>query len=202
MKQKHPYWNIKYLKNRIFVYLYERLNPLTPWITKKAIDYLNSNLKNNYIGFEWGSGKSTIWLAKRVKKLVSVENDIYWYKKIKLMLENYYFNENEKKDNPSHSRYINLIDKFENEYFDFIFVDGIFRDHCALKSIKKLKKGGILVIDDIHWFLPSNSKTLGSISLDKKPLNALWERFIKEIMNWEKIWTTNGIHDTGIFIKN
>lgn len=35
-----------------------------------------------------------------------------------------------------------------DEYFDIIIVDGIHRVNCAYASLNKLKKGGILILDD------------------------------------------------------
>ena len=53
-------------------------------ITKKQETFLLDGLdKNTTKMLEYGSGESTIILAKHVNKLVSVEHDINWFNKIK-----------------------------------------------------------------------------------------------------------------------
>jgi len=58
------------------------LNDEIPWLTLKAIKWLEKNLKPNMTVFEYGSGGSTIFIAKRVSKIVSVEHDSFWYNKV------------------------------------------------------------------------------------------------------------------------
>lgn len=43
-------------------------NPL-PWINYPAIEFLQKNLETNHKIFEFGGGASTLFFAKRVKKL-------------------------------------------------------------------------------------------------------------------------------------
>lgn len=214
MKQKHKHWNFYYIKNRIKVYLYENFWGIKPWLTIDAVKFLEKYLNENSIGFEWGSGRSTIWFAKNTKFLISVENNINWYNKVKVMIENrnlknvryLYFDEDENKNSPKFvdpkiSNYVEAINKFKEEMFDYILVDGIFREYCALNAIPKLKKGGILIIDNINWFLPSSTKTFGSIKENEKPASKNWGKFRDITKKWKILWTTNGISDTGIFIK-
>lgn len=89
--------NIKYwiahsnaIMSRVKYWLYEKIFPNNPWLTPAAVDYLKKELSSEYVGFEWGSGKSTIWLGKQLKKLISIEHDITWFKKIqrKIKLNN------------------------------------------------------------------------------------------------------------------
>ncbi len=58
------------------------MNPEHPWLTKEASFILVSLLKETDIGLEGGSGRSTLWFARRVKKLTSVEHNKNWYNKI------------------------------------------------------------------------------------------------------------------------
>ena len=128
-----------------------------PWLTPKAIRFIDRYFKSiNYSGqlFEWGSGNSTIWFAKRNYTVVSIENSVGWHNKIlkksdreninniKLILIN---------DNPE--LYVNEIRKYPDLFFDCIVVDGIERVKCAFEAISKLKNGGVLIIDDIHRYL-------------------------------------------------
>jgi len=49
-----------------------------PWYVREAIDLLDKLLTKDMIGFEWGGGGSTIWIAQRIKRLVTVENVKKW----------------------------------------------------------------------------------------------------------------------------
>ena len=53
-----------------------------PWITFAAIELLEKTLSNNDRVFEYGTGGSTIFFAKRAKRVISVEHDIEWYNNV------------------------------------------------------------------------------------------------------------------------
>ena len=44
--------------------------------------------------------------------------------------------------------YYNVCKQFPDEYFDLILVDGRNRKGCIIQSLSKLKKGGILMLDN------------------------------------------------------
>ncbi|HKO93603.1 MAG TPA: hypothetical protein VJU61_20760, partial [Polyangiaceae bacterium] len=50
-----------------------------PWIPFVARRWLARQLRPHLRVFEWGSGGSTLFLARRVAELVSVEHDAEWY---------------------------------------------------------------------------------------------------------------------------
>lgn len=134
--------------------------------------------KNNLRIFEYGSGGSTFyWLLFDVK-LVSIEHDISWFTMVKEKLntrmiknvdyryvEPEYVNENWWKErdpsdplqystgdetlkNYKFRNYVNQIDQFPDGYFDLIMIDGRSRPACITHSIKKVKQGGLLIIDN------------------------------------------------------
>lgn len=57
-------------------------------MTNSEIDLLLSTISNKSI-FEYGSGSSTVWLAKHAKSVMSVEHDFDWYKIVDLHLSSY-----------------------------------------------------------------------------------------------------------------
>ena len=144
-----------------------------PWITFKAIKWLEKYLKPNMIVFEYGSGGSTLFFKKLVKKIISIEHDRIWYKKMLkyLKTKNIYFNnyfliepkkllikDKEKKDNSrstlktysklSFKKYVNSIEKYPQKYFDIIFIDGRARNSCVKKSLTKIRQDGIIILDN------------------------------------------------------
>lgn len=120
-------------------------NPL-PWFTYPSIEYLNQlDLKDKMI-FEWGSGNSSQYFAKRAKRLISVEDNEEWYNKnARLKLENHeIFLE-------SGDNYIGSIGKHGLK-FDVIIIDGKFRIECAKIARNYLNVGGIIILDNSDWY--------------------------------------------------
>ncbi|NEQ36106.1 MAG: hypothetical protein F6K40_07340 [Okeania sp. SIO3I5] len=120
-----------------------------PALTKDAVIFLEKFLrqKPNAKVLEFGSGISTVWLSKLTKKLVSIEHDIEWYQKVTNYLEddnNCYPVDFRLLARPYHT----VCQEFQGEFFDVIIVDGRDRAKCLEASIRVLKKGGILMVDD------------------------------------------------------
>ena len=48
---------------------------------------------------------------------------------------------------------IEIIETYENSYFDLIFIDGNKRDYCAYYDVafNKLRKGGVILADNTLW---------------------------------------------------
>lgn len=144
----------------------------TPLIPYSAIRYLNRLLHLDDSVFEYGSGGSTLWLADRVQRIVSVEHTSYWYERVEqevartkpaasvtlvlkpvdeLQVEG---SSNEENRATAASRklddYINVVDQFEDDSFDLVFVDGLdtIRVACITRAQNKVRPGGLLVLDD------------------------------------------------------
>jgi predicted O-methyltransferase YrrM len=94
----------------------------------------------------------------------------------------------------------NSIDNIEDNSIDICLVDGGPRGLCALKSIPKIKTGGILVIDNVNWFLPSETKSPSSVRTESEV--AVEFRGVYEIIrSWRYVWTSNGVTDTAFYFK-
>lgn len=50
-----------------------------PWWSLSAIRELEKHLNNNHRVFEWGSGGSSVFLARRCRKLTTIEHDPDWF---------------------------------------------------------------------------------------------------------------------------
>jgi hypothetical protein len=117
-----------------------------PWWIKESIDFLDRQLTDTFVAYEWGSGGSTPWLAQRVHSLVSLENDEGWYEFMLPYVEPFV---NTILVYLSLGRgYADHIRQYPDEYFDFIEVDGPQRELCVPNAIGKLKPGGIFLLDD------------------------------------------------------
>src|SRR6478752_7701283 len=73
----------RYFLNRIAVLVHQLLHAQDPWLTRDAVLFLDRHLSRDMRGFEWGSGRSTIWFAKRIGALVSIEDNEQWYERLR-----------------------------------------------------------------------------------------------------------------------
>jgi hypothetical protein len=187
--------------------LFKLKNPQVPWTTQASIKTFRKILTKDMIGFEYGSGNSTMFFAKHLKHLTSVEHNQEWFKlvrenlqKLDLVNVDYHFIPMEKKENKEYSfyqdytltvrdfqirteyhDYFSFIKKYPDNHFDFIIVDGRARVECCLNAIPKLKSNGIFVLDN-------------SDRDRYKPVFTV----LKE---WKHVTTTTGLFDTTIWFK-
>jgi predicted O-methyltransferase YrrM len=173
---------------------YEEANQSDPWFVPEATRYLDKILKPNFVGLEWGTGRSTIWFARRVKKVNSIEGKRSWFHKVKKNLikeglskkvslqlaevtTDYNFKPYEIE------RYVSKVDKFRDESLDFVLVDGQFRIECLERCYKKIRPGGFLILDnsDLPEFNHYHKKwkNLKSITFT----NCVWETTIFQKKN-------------------
>lgn len=200
------HWTPHYIYNRLGVIWYEFKKPDVPWLTKPAIEILNSWLLKEDVGFEWGSGRSTLWFARRVRHLTSVESSEYWFKKLsheieELKLDNITYLYKPDVESGMNSNYVRVVHEFAASSLDFALVDGTLRDFCALAVLPLLKPGGILIIDNADWFFPHETDSPNIRTESQGTATPYWEEFLNQIRNWRCIWTTNGVWDTAIWVK-
>jgi len=116
-----------------------------PWVTYSFIDFIFDRLNKSMDVFEYGSGNSTLWYAKRVNSVTSIEHDKKWFEKIRKNIPKnvdlYY----------KKLVYGGEYSKFPKNLgrkFDIIVVDGRDRVNCINNSLDSLKNGGVIVLDD------------------------------------------------------
>lgn len=200
------HWTPRYVINRSLVSWYGWQNPDAPWLTKHAISLLDDWLKPTDIGLEWGSGRSTVWFAKRVARIVSIEHDEDWYSKVKRWLDGQALDNVEYHLVPAADELVGATDHpyvtrpcVGNPSFDFILVDGVMRDHCVTKALTLLKPGGLLVIDNANWYLPHQTHSPNSVGPHGKCPSQLWQEAATQLFSRRHFWTSNGVWDTVFF---
>lgn len=197
------------LMGHVAYYFYRRKHPDNPWLAGPANAILESFLAKNDVGLEFGSGRSTLWFAQKVSALTSVEHDPDWHNKVtkelalrKLLNVDCLLVEKDVEEGKGQdAAYVRITEKFPKNGFDFILVDGAYRDSCALASLELLRPGGILIIDDAHWLLPSNSTSPKARTYAQGPASPQWEQFMVAVADWRCIRTSDGIHDTILYFK-
>lgn len=200
----------RYIVDRLSEMYYQKKNPTLPWLTKTANAILDTYLKKSDVGVEFGSGRSTIWMAQKISFLTSVEHSADWYHTVRNTLEEkeiknveYIHHDCVEEDAAGgfDSAYVRTLDKFGPSSLDFIFIDGIYRAACAIGAIDKLAAGGLLLLDNVNIYLPSDSISPNSRSMLQGAINRPWKDFQERIKNWRYIWTTSGVTDTAFYFK-
>jgi hypothetical protein len=166
-------------------------------------------LRPDDTGAEFGSGRSTLWLARRCALLVSVEHDVAWHAAVSRVLAaervanvQYQCHPRDEPDaRGDRSAYAQVARGLDDESLDFALVDGAYRDYVTLFLLPKVRLGGLLIIDNVNRYLPSRSTAPSSLCLPQPPATPAWERVTAELAGWRRIWTSNGVWDTAIFAK-
>ena len=188
--------------------LFNLFNPGKPWTTPASIIFFDKVLHKQMIGLEYGSGRSTIFFANKLNKLISIEHHAEWYNKVEKLLSKSHlsnveyllipeqlatdstedidletrllkFDGSEVRD--EFINYYIKVNDYADEYFDFVLIDGRARVKCGINAMHKLKKGGIFVLDNSERqrYLPLHTALNG----------------------WPKVETTTGLTNTTIWIK-
>jgi predicted O-methyltransferase YrrM len=211
-QRRYRHLTPRYVVDRVRVLAHERRHPEAPWLTAAAVALLERSLEPAAVGFEWGSGRSTVWFAKRVSRLVSIEHDPNWYAEVTRRLAQqgllskvsyYRFTVDDFAD--SAQPYVAAIAGHQDDQLDFCLIDGVaeLRGQCALACLPKLRSGGLAIIDNANWFLPRAPRSRAPNSrgpADGYP-SAAWQAFDRQVAGWPCTWTTNGVTDTAIWTK-
>jgi len=137
-----------------------------PWWTFAAITEADEFLRSrpNSRVFEYGSGASTVWLARRAGSVVSIEHDRDWHAVVCQRLSPYpnaivkliepdtkretgYLSEKGRWAGHSFRNYVTAIDQ-ESDAFDLIIIDGRARAACLTHARERLAPGGIILFDN------------------------------------------------------
>ncbi len=144
------------------------------WVTYPAIEFLRKNLRKDMNVFEFGGGGSTLFFIQRIGKLVTVEHDEGWFKNLSEILnkkeknnwvghyisaertnlaldpsipDQYASNDREYRS-WNFKNYASVIDRYPEESFDLVLVDGRARPSCVMHAVSRIKKGGWLILDN------------------------------------------------------
>jgi hypothetical protein len=152
-----------YAARRVAYKVYELTHPHEPWISQKAVRWLESELRPSMVGLEWGSGRSTAWFAQRIERLTSIEHNPLWFERVrsqigKLPNVDYRL---VPLDHPEHEptrprydpqpRYVAVVEAFPDVSLDLVVIDGHYRQACVAAVLPKIRPGGLLVIDNTNW---------------------------------------------------
>jgi hypothetical protein len=181
------------------------MDPERPWLAASAIRFLDAHLTSQMRGFEWGSGASTLFLARRTAFVRSIEHKAKWHRRITARLTetgltnvrldlvppemsppssrrpHIWRERNLIMNKPDFNAYADAILDEPDASFDYIMIDGRARIACAANAMHKLAPGGLLVLDN-------------SERRKYRPIFDMLE-------NWPVTLHANGVWQTAIFTK-
>ena len=199
---ENGYWIYRILRPilKIRYAFFRRMNKPAPWLSPTSILFFKKYLEKDMVGAEFGSGSSTLFFAPRISKLYSVEHNEEWYNLIneklkglnssnvdyRFVLQNDkadfvddVFDLEEKRDFEIRRDYVNYfraLNDIQDHSLDFAIVDGRARTECCHEILPKIKKGGILILDN------SERKR--------------YELVFEQLKDYEMYETTNGLTNT------
>jgi hypothetical protein len=155
-------------RSLLAVYDFDDLVALdVPWWTFAASDRIDDFLRSRPGSrvFEWGSGASTVWLAKRAATVVAVEHDQSWSEMVGRALPanarvqfvppqpiagqpHPVRSAKAGFENLDFAAYTEQID-VEGGHFDVIVIDGRARETCLPRALDHLAPGGVIVFDNV-----------------------------------------------------
>ena len=199
---ENGYWLYRILRPilKIRYSFFRRMHKPAPWLSPTSILFFKKYLEKDMVGAEFGSGSSTLFFAPRISKLYSVEHNEEWYHLInekltglncsnvdyRFVVQNDksdfvhdVFDLEEKRDFEIRRDYVNYfraLNDIQDHSLDFAIVDGRARTECCHEILPKIKKGGILILDN------SERKR--------------YELVFEQLKDYEMYETTNGLTNT------
>jgi len=130
-----------------------------PWFSYAATDFLDTFLERHMTAFEYGSGGSTVFLAKRIKSVISVEDNPTWSDLVSRRLKDNGLTNVTLKlhrfdvKNPVGFDTSDYLRALPDEKFEVIIIDASEelcpdRPICFRHAEERVKPGGIIVLDD------------------------------------------------------
>jgi len=131
------------------------LDNYLPKLNSGTIEFLRKIITPESLVFETGSGKSTIWFGKQVKKIIALENDKGWCEKVQGFIDKENLQNVRLYFDPDYPKK-QFKDILQNEdiiEYDIVLHDGPFHVRLRILAMKFMhlfvKPGGYLIVDDI-----------------------------------------------------
>lgn len=123
------------------------IRPEVPWISYDARRRIASRLNSESRVLEFGSGMSTLWLARHAGLVCSVESHQPWHEKVTALLAEHSIDNVRYHFAATRTDYIAPAGVAGFDY-DLILVDGDYRSDCIRANAGLLREGGILYLDN------------------------------------------------------
>lgn len=221
--RRFNHWTPRYLRYRLQAAVRAALRPEEPSLTPQAVRELDRRLTRDMVGAEWGSGNTTRFLARRTKHLTSFETDPSYFEWVRGTLRTegltnvdyrlipHDFEGEDDEEEMHRNPVVRASEEFADESLDYVLIDSAPRGCLSRRIAAKIKRGGLLILDNANWYLPPPATLRpvapGSVStVLGTPGSALahhecWPAFAQIIADWTPLWSSNGVQMTLLLIK-
>jgi predicted O-methyltransferase YrrM len=126
--------------------------PERPWIVPAAIGWLRRRIRSDWSILELGSGRSTVWFARRAGRVISFEDDEFWYDRTLARLAELGFVNVDLRLRPVEDL-TKEVEGLPDGAFDLVVVDfleapQVTRIDALKPAMKRVQPGGYLLLDD------------------------------------------------------
>jgi predicted O-methyltransferase YrrM len=126
--------------------------PERPWIVPAAVGWLRRRIRLDWSILELGAGRSTVWFARRAGRVVSFEDNEYWADETRSRLRELGLENVELRQLPVEG-FAAEVDGLPDAAFDLVVVDfleapAVTRIDVLKPAMKRVKPGGLLLLDD------------------------------------------------------
>lgn len=130
-----------------------------PWWPYSAQRFVAQHLAPGARVFEFGGGGSTLWLGPRTSEVVCVEHNPDWFDALQTVVAPHVrlimappmkdgLIPSEAEEGVYFDDYVKTICAENDQSFDLVIVDGRARLACLTASLDKVRRGGMLLLDD------------------------------------------------------
>lgn len=163
-----------------------------PWWVDDATNYVDEYLRKNsgVRVFEYGSGASSIWFARRGANVTSQEANKDFYEMMKAELEQFPNSEIIFVNPSDPTAYINKINELGK--FDIIVIDASLRIQCLNNCVDKVNDSGFLFFDNSGW---------DKFQTGLSDFSSAHPKLVSETFKGTKLFN-EGIEQSTVFYKN
>lgn len=153
---------------------YSSLESEDPWLPYDLVERLDAFLTDESRVFEYGSGGSTLFFARRARTVTTVEHDREWYETVRAALrkrglgnvklvfeppvaseatstgDRRYRSNKSPYEDTSFETYVRTVQRLERASLDCLLIDGRARPDCIREGASYVAPGGWLIVDDAH----------------------------------------------------
>jgi predicted O-methyltransferase YrrM len=127
-------------------------HPERPWIVPAAIGWLRRRIRSDWAVLELGSGRSTLWLARRARTVLSFEDNAEWMARARERLTEKGIAGAELREIPI-EHFVTEVASLPDDSFDLVVVDFLESPRAErLEAVRvarsKVRAGGYLLLDD------------------------------------------------------
>jgi hypothetical protein len=117
-----------------------------PWWPMSVIPVVDAFLNPSCSVIEFGSGSSTVWLARRAGSIVSIEDNLDWYRRTVSRLDTLGLCNADVKL-AQNEDYFNL-EHLAGRGIDLAIIDGKYRWRCVEAILPLMNSGGMVYLDN------------------------------------------------------